>query len=89
VRLRSRVSRLERAMPERDRCAVCRGRSAAVLRFCRQAAPDGQPERLEAGGDPGEPCRGCGWTPAVTEVVEVVVTSREEVARWRGKASKS
>jgi hypothetical protein len=85
--LRSRVSRLERAVPERGRCAVCRGRSAAVLRFFRQASTDGQPERLKAGGDPGEPCRGCGWTPVVTEVVEVVVTSREEVARWQEEAT--
>jgi hypothetical protein len=67
VRLRSRVSRLERAMPQRGRCAVCRGRPAAVLRFFRQAASDGQPERRAAGGDPDEPCPGCGWTPVVTE----------------------
>jgi hypothetical protein len=88
MRLRSRVSRLERAVPQRDRCTVCRGRPAAVLRFFRQASADGKPERRAAGGDPGEPCRGCGWTPAVTEVVEVVVTSREEVARWRRETPK-
>jgi hypothetical protein len=81
------VSRLERAVPERGRCAVCRGRPAAALCFFRQASADGQPERREAGGDPGEPCRGCGWTPAVTEVVEVVVTSQDALARWRGEAT--
>jgi hypothetical protein len=87
VRLRSRVSRLERAVPARGRCAVCRGRPAAVLRFFRQASAGQRPERRAAGGDPGEPCPGCGWTPAVTEVVEVVVTSREDVARLRGETT--
>jgi hypothetical protein len=31
--------------------------------------------------DPGEPCPACGWALAVTEVVTVVVESRENVAR--------
>jgi hypothetical protein len=30
--------------------------------------------------DTGEPCPACGWAPAVIEIVEVVVQSREDVA---------
>jgi hypothetical protein len=41
-----------------------------------------------AEGDTGEPCGTCGWAPTVTEVVEVLVTSREDVERWqRGVAN--
>jgi hypothetical protein len=35
----------------------------------------------ESHDDAGEPCPVCGWAPAVMEIVELVVQSREDVAR--------
>jgi hypothetical protein len=48
-----------------------------VLRFFHQDSPEGIPVLEESPNDAGEPCQGCGWAPAVLEIVEVVVESRE------------
>jgi hypothetical protein len=80
--IRSRLNRLERDLPHRDRCPVCRDRPGFVLRSFHQDSPDGTPVPYETEGDTGEACAGCGWAPNVTQIVEVVVTSREDIARW-------
>jgi hypothetical protein len=87
VRLHTRLQRLECRVPKSGRCPACRDRVDPVWRFCRQDAPNAMPVPKEAEGDTGEPCSACGWAPTVTEVVEVVVRSREDVARCqRGTA---
>jgi hypothetical protein len=76
--LRSRLKRLERAAP--TRCPACQDRPEFVMRRYRQESPDAQPILNREGEDSGEPCA-CGWAPEVTELVEVLVRTREEARR--------
>ena len=81
VNLRSRLERLERALGAVGRCPTCRDRPDVVYRVLRQDSPDAT-ARLERGGShSGEPCPDCGWAPEVMEIFEVVVRTREDVAR--------
>jgi hypothetical protein len=52
-----------------------------VLRFFHQESPEEIPVPEESPDDAGAPCPACGWAPLVTEIVEVVVESREDMAR--------
>ena len=81
VSVRTRLQLLEREHKKGGRCPRCRDRPAMVLRFFRQDSPDGVPVPEEKDDDAGEPCPTCGWAPTVREIVEVVVDSREDVAR--------
>jgi hypothetical protein len=83
VTLRTRLQRLERSVPKSGRCPACRDRADQVWRLFRQDAPDATPVPQKVEGDTGEPCPACGWAPTVTEILEVVVRSREDVERWQ------
>jgi hypothetical protein len=52
------------------------------MKCFRQYSPEGPAIPDEAEGDSGEPCAACGWTPSIIEVVEALVRSREDLARW-------
>ena len=79
--LRRRLQRLEREHRAGGRCLQCRERPEKVLRFFHQDSPEEASVPEESPDDAGEPCLACGWAPEVTEIVTVVVQSREEVAR--------
>jgi hypothetical protein len=79
--LRRRLQLLEREHRAGGRCPRCRDRPEQVLRFFHQDSPEGIPVLEENPDDAGEPCPGCGWAPVVLEIVEVVVDSRDNVAR--------
>jgi hypothetical protein len=80
---RSRVNRLERERPDRDRCRLCRNRPGHIVKRFRQDSPDVIPIPRATTGDEGQPCTACGWAPVVTKITELVVHSREEVNRLR------
>jgi hypothetical protein len=77
----SRLNRLERDRPDWSRCRVCRDRPAHVMQRFRQDSLDAVPVPRPSIGDDGEPCTACGWAPVVTNITEVVVHSREDIAR--------
>jgi hypothetical protein len=79
--LRRRLQRLEQQYRAGDRCPQCRDRPGHVLRFFHKDLPEGTPVLEENPDDAGEPCPVCGWAPVVLEIVEVVVDSRDNVAR--------
>jgi hypothetical protein len=56
------------------------------MRIYRQESPDAQPVLTRTGIDSGEPCA-CGWAPEVTELVEVIVRTREEARRVMAEIS--
>jgi hypothetical protein len=76
--LRRHLQRLERELRAGGRCLECRERPERVLRFFPQDAHDETSLQEESHDDVGEPCPDCGWAPAVTEIVEVVVENRED-----------
>jgi hypothetical protein len=49
----------------------------------RQESLDAIPLPREMHGDNGDPCTSCGWRPEVTEIVEILVHSHEDVRRLR------
>jgi hypothetical protein len=79
--LRRRLQRLEQEHHAGGRCPQCWDRPEQVLRFFHQDSLEEEPVLEESHDDVGEPCPTCGWAPVVTEIVEVVVESREDVAR--------
>lgn len=80
--LRTRIERLEREVGAvDDRCPMCRDRPAGGFRLLCQDSPDATPRLLETRGDLGGPCPDCGWAPEVMQLTEVIVRSREDVAR--------
>ena len=83
MKLRPRLTRLERRVPKGRPCPVCGDRPDRVWRVFRQDAPEAVPRPMETEGDTGEPCPACGWSPDVVNIVEVVVRNREEVLRWQ------
>jgi hypothetical protein len=83
VSLRRRLNRLEREQADRGRCRACSARPGSFVNTCRQESLDAIPIPRKVNGDDGEPCTACGWAPAVTEVIEIVVHSRKDVARLR------
>jgi hypothetical protein len=83
VSLRSRLTRLERERSDGGRCSVCQGRPDYVVISARQDSSDDAPVRIREHEDMGEPCNGCGWAPDVTEVIELVVGDRADVAGLR------
>jgi hypothetical protein len=91
VSIETRLRRLEKLAqkmtnaPPRDRCERCRDRLPTVLRRFRQDGPDTEPVACDDGADDGRPC-GCGWTPAVVELVAAVVHTRDEVTGVRAAA---
>jgi hypothetical protein len=82
--VRTRLQRLERRQSNHGRCSVCQDRPSGILRIFRKDSPEGTPVPVQREGDDGWPCPACGWTPQVTNIVRVVVNSREEVARRKG-----
>jgi hypothetical protein len=82
MRLHNRLRRLEQQAPE-GACPACRHRRGLVALVTARELPDGStvPER----GGP-EPCARCGGVPErIIQIVEVVVESREDVARFGNK----
>jgi hypothetical protein len=89
MRLHARLKRLEREHRDRP-CPVCRDWSNEGRLMTTRAAmvSDGGSVRLvpcDSGWAPPtiRTCPGCGRQPRVLEVVEVLVHSREDVARLR------
>jgi hypothetical protein len=80
---RSRMKRLERERPDQGRCLQCRHRPDSFVNIFCQESLDAIPIPCKMNGDDGDPCTACGWAPAVTEITEVVIHSREEVAELR------
>jgi hypothetical protein len=75
--LSRRVGKLEKALGAGNgRCPACSPWTTLVI--YRQDGPDAEPV-LEEGQDLPPPCPRCGRPADVTEIVEVVVRSREEV----------
>jgi hypothetical protein len=83
VSLRSRVNRLERERPDRGRCRACRTRPGHIIKCFRQDSPDAIPIPRATTGDEGQLCTACGWAPVVTEITELVIHTREDVASLR------
>jgi hypothetical protein len=81
VSFRSRMKRLERERPDRGRCSACRGRSDHIVLTARQDSLDAPPVRTREHDEMGEPCLVCGWAPEVTEVIEIVVSDRDDATR--------
>jgi hypothetical protein len=78
-RLHTRLRRLEAAVP--TGCPACRDRRGGTLLQISQQNPDGTLRSVT--GEP-QPCEHCGDVPEeVIELVEVVVSSREELERFR------
>jgi hypothetical protein len=77
--LRRRLQHLEQQYRAGGRCPLCRDWPEQVLRFFHQDAPDEAPVPEEGPDDANAPCPACGWAPAVTEIVEVIVESQEDV----------
>jgi hypothetical protein len=80
---RSRIHRLERERPDQGRCLQCRHRPDSFVNILRQESLEAIPIPRKMNGDDGEPCTACGWAPEVTEITEIVIHSREEVAGLR------
>ena len=76
MRLENRLARLEAPRAADRRCSQCWDRPAQVLW--------GYPAEAPAADPPADawPCSACGWQPDVIEVVEVIVTSREEMEQF-------
>jgi hypothetical protein len=49
----------------------------------RQESLDAIPVPRMIHSDNGDPCTSCGWSPEVTEIIEIVVHSREDVRLLR------
>jgi hypothetical protein len=80
-RLHTRLRRLEAAVP--TGCPACHHRRGGTLLHISQQNPDGTLRSVS--GDP-QPCERCGEVPeAVVEIVEVVVSTREECERFQTK----
>jgi hypothetical protein len=65
-----------------------------VLHFFYQVFPEEAPVPEESQDDAGEPCPACDWAPAVTEIVEVIVESWEDLVRlesqgWKRKRQRA
>jgi hypothetical protein len=69
---------------DRGRCPLCCNRSDSVVRRYRQDSPDAEPVPSDTWDDP-KPCPVCGWEPNVTEIVEVVVHTREQAQAALGQ----
>jgi hypothetical protein len=81
ITIRHRFQRLEQEHRADGRSPQCRDPPEQVLRFFCQDSPESAPVPEKSPEDASEPCSAWGWSPAVTEIVEVVVQSREDVAR--------
>jgi ssDNA-binding Zn-finger/Zn-ribbon topoisomerase 1 len=82
VKLQARLRRLERDLGTPD-CPECRERRGQTV-LCR--VRDGEDEQ-GVGSDWPAPCPRCGEVPEqIIEIVEVLVTTREEVERLRDLA---
>lgn len=83
MNLRRRIERLEAAraggQPPRSSCPKCRDVAPRVLTVYRRDGP-GAPAVVQSGYEPPERCPDCGRVPVTVEVVEVLVSSREEAA---------
>ncbi len=84
MRIRARLVRLERAAGAAG-CPACRDRRGRAVLHCGREQRDGsvrfeQPEPM--------PCPRCGEEPEeVVEVVEVVIETREDLARWESRTA--
>jgi hypothetical protein len=78
AQLRARLRRLEHALRRPDgRCPHC---PPQAFVFYRQGSPEAAPVLEERQALPA-PCPACGQPPDVTEIVEVVVCSPEDLRR--------
>jgi hypothetical protein len=83
VSIRSRFRRLAGKARPSTRCRLCRGRPSQVIRSFRQDGPAAEPvPQLESDTSSAGACPGCGWEPAINEVVEIVIRDREELAAF-------
>jgi hypothetical protein len=71
--LRTRLARLEKSQ---GHCPLC-GDSAPIIRLWRED-PIGSPRRPRGDHTPPPPCPVCGRTPGILELIEQVVSTREE-----------
>ncbi len=79
MRIRARLARLERTAGVSG-CPACGDRRGRVVLHCGREQRDGS-VRFERPGP--MPCPRCGEVPEeVVEVVEVVIETREDLARW-------
>jgi hypothetical protein len=92
MRLHSRLRTLERTQSKRSRlfrCRVCRERPDSLMVTTRQSVVRGERGQFTLVRDEtgprslpeNAPCPHCMWQPKVSEIVEIIVHSREE-ARW-------
>ncbi len=81
--IRARLTRLERSVGDAA-CPACRDRRGRVVKRTGRELADGT-VRLE---EPGPaPCPRCGEVPEeVVTIIEVVVETREDLARWQARA---
>ena len=92
MRLHSRLRSLERTQSKRSRlfrCRFCRERPDSLMVRTRHSVVRGERGEFTLVPDKARPvllpetipCPQCMWQPKVSEIVEIIVHSREE-ARW-------
>jgi hypothetical protein len=92
MRLHSRLRTLERTQSKRGgifRCRSCRERPDSLMVTTRQSVVGNERGEFALVPDESRPgplpetaaCPQCNWQPQVSEIVEIVVHTREE-ARW-------
>ncbi len=83
MNLRGRLTRLERSVGDAA-CLACRDRRGLFVKRTGRELADGTVRFEEP--EPA-PCPRCGEVPeVVVTIIEVVVETREDVARWQARA---